>query len=148
MPRAPYRCRSSQREARTANTAADDYTYVALPTITGLNPISGPASGGTSVVITGTNFVGVSGASAVQFGGSNATSYVVNSATSITAVAPLHAAGTVQVQVIATGGTTANTAADDYTYVALPTITTPVITWANPAITYGTALGATSWTPR
>jgi hypothetical protein len=88
-----------------------------VPAITALKPNSGFLEGGNSVVITGTNFVGVSGASAVQFGGTNAISYVVNSATRITAVAPSHAPGEVQVQVVAAGGTTVNTAADDYTYV-------------------------------
>ncbi len=40
-----------------------------VPSVTGLNPASGPAAGGNSVVITGTSFVGLSGAGAVKFGG-------------------------------------------------------------------------------
>ncbi len=36
------------------------------------------------------------------------------------ATSPAHDAGTVQVQVMAAGGLTADTAADDYTYVELP----------------------------
>ncbi len=97
-------------------------TAAAAPTITALNPALGSTTGGTSVVITGTNFVGVTGPNAVTFGGSNATSYVVNSATRITAVAPAHDAGTVQVQVTALGGATADTPADDYQYVIGPAI--------------------------
>ncbi len=104
-------------------------TYVGLPTITGLNPDSGPTTAGTPVVITGTNFVGLTGASAVTFGGTNAQSYTVNSPTQITAVAPAHAAGTVRVQVTTFGSqTTTDTGADDYTYV-----TAPAITGINPA---------------
>ena len=106
----------------SANTAADNYTYHADPTVASLSPTQGPESGGTSVTITGTNFTGLSGAAAVQFGGTNATSYVVNSATSITATAPA-GTGAVSVRVTTPGGTTANTAADDYTYVPLPTVT-------------------------
>ena len=104
------------------NTAADNYTYHAVPTVTGIAPASGPEAGGTSVTITGTNFTGLSGASAVQFGGTNATGYTVNSATSITATAPA-GTGVVSVRVTTPGGITANTAADDYTYVPLPTVT-------------------------
>ena len=107
----------------SANTAADNYTYYALPTITSLSPTAGPTAGGTSVTITGTGFSGLSGAAAVQFGGVNASSYTVNSATSITATAPAGAAGAVDVRVTTPGGTSANTASDDYTYVALPTVT-------------------------
>ncbi len=47
----------------------------------------------------------------------NATSYTVNSATQITAAAPAHAAGTVQVRVTTGGGSTTDTTTDNYTYV-------------------------------
>ena len=103
----------------SANTAADDYTYYAAPTITSLSPNVGTAAGGTSVVITGTDFVSVS---SVKFGATNATGFTVNSATQITATAPA-GTGTQNVSVTAVGGTNANTAADDYTYVGPPTIT-------------------------
>ena len=98
----------------TENTANDDYTYaeIVVPTITGLDPASGV--GGTSVVITGAGFVGVT---AVTFGGTNATSFSVTDAGHITAVAPAHAAGTVRVQVTALGGTTEDVEADNFTYV-------------------------------
>ncbi len=89
----------------------------APPTITSLSPTSGSTAGGTSVVIRGTGFTDITGAAAVTFGGVNATSYTVNSATQITAVAPAHAAETVQVRVTTGGGSTADTTADNYTYV-------------------------------
>ncbi|MEH3053791.1 MAG: IPT/TIG domain-containing protein, partial [Patulibacter minatonensis] len=107
---------------QSANTAADNYTYVAQPTVTSVSPGSGPEVGGTSVTISGTNFIGVSGASAVQFGGSNASSYTVVNATTITATAPA-GTGTADVRVTGTGGTSANTSADDYDYVPQPTVT-------------------------
>jgi hypothetical protein len=91
-------------------------SYVAGPSITSLAPASGPTTGGTSVVINGTGFVGVEGSDRVKFGDVYATSYVVNSSTKITALSPAHAAGVVNVQVNAYAGITANTPADDFTY--------------------------------
>ena len=57
----------------------------AAPTVTSISPSAGPLAGGTSVTITGTN---LTGATAVNFGGVAGTGVVVNSATSVTAVAP------------------------------------------------------------
>ncbi|MDR6769124.1 hypothetical protein J2W88_004432, partial [Acidovorax delafieldii] len=104
----------------SATSAADQYTYVAAPTVTSISPTAGPTGGGTSVVITGTNFTG---ATAVSFGATAATGFTVNSATQITATAPAGSAGTVDVRVTTTGGTSATSAADQYTYVAAPTVT-------------------------
>jgi hypothetical protein len=101
------------------NTSADDFTYVAAPTVTAINPTEGPTAGGTSVVITGTN---LSGATAVSFGGTAASGFTVNSATQITATAPA-GTGTVDVRVTTVGGTSATSAADQYTYRAAPTVT-------------------------
>ena len=69
----------------------------AAPTVTSISPSAGPLAGGTSVTITGTN---LNGATAVNFGGVAGTGVVVNSATSVTAVAPAGAAGTVDVTVV------------------------------------------------
>ncbi|MGA9752343.1 MAG: IPT/TIG domain-containing protein [Acidobacteriota bacterium] len=66
------------------------------PTVTSVNPASGPTTGGTAVVISGTNFL--AGAS-VFFGGTPASGVAVGSANSITAVSPPHAAGAVDVAV-------------------------------------------------
>ncbi|MDR3508443.1 MAG: putative Ig domain-containing protein [Caulobacteraceae bacterium] len=96
--------------------ASDHYTYVAAPTVTGVSPNSGGAAGGTSVTITGTDFTG---ATAVKFGATNATGFTVNSATQITATAPAGSAGTVDVTVVTTGGTSATGASDHFTYTAI-----------------------------
>ena len=77
-------------------------TSVAGPVISSLSIATGPAKGGTSVIITGTNFTGVT---AVKFGVVKATSFTVNSATQITAIAPAEAAAAVDVTVTAGGGT-------------------------------------------
>jgi hypothetical protein len=67
-----------------------------------------------SVTITGTDFSGVS---AVKFGSLNAASYSVDSASQITATAPAHSAGMVDIRVIAFGGTSVKVEADRFTYV-------------------------------
>ncbi|QUP55242.1 autotransporter domain-containing protein [Ralstonia syzygii] len=87
------------------------------PTVTGISPSSGSTSGGTSVTVTGTSFTG---ATAVKFGTANASSFTVNSATSITATSPAASAGTVDLTVTTSGGTSATSAADQFTYVAPP----------------------------
>ena len=38
---------------KSATSAADQFTYIAAPAVTGLSPTSGPAAGGTLVTITG-----------------------------------------------------------------------------------------------
>jgi IPT/TIG domain/L,D-transpeptidase catalytic domain/Putative peptidoglycan binding domain len=85
-------------------------------TITSLSVASGPTVGGAAVIITGTGFTGTAGASAVSFGGANAASYTVNSDTQISAVTPAHISGKVDVTVTAPGGASADTSADDYTF--------------------------------
>src|SRR2546422_5125294 len=94
------------------------YTLVAAPTVTGVSPGSGPAAGGTSVTITGTNFV--SGAT-VTLGGTPATSVVVASSTQITATTAAHAAGAVNV-VVTNPDTQTGSLTNGYTYVAAPTV--------------------------
>ena len=95
-------------------SAASQYSYVDPPSITSISPNSGGIAGGTTVVISGSNFLG---ASAVKFGGTAASSYSVDSNVKITATAPAHAAGTVDVTVTSADGTSATGAADQYTFV-------------------------------
>ena len=92
------------------------FTFLNIPTITSFTPTS--AGKDSTVVITGTNFTGVSGASSVSFGGTNATSYVVNSATQITAVVASGTSGSVKV--INTDGTATKSG---FTFLNIPTIT-------------------------
>ena len=92
------------------------------PTVTNVNPDEGPAAGGTTVTVTGTNFVNVTG---VTFGGTAATNVVVVSPTQLTAVSPAHAAGAVSVAVTTPAGTSDTSGDDDtFTYTGgTPTIT-------------------------
>jgi hypothetical protein len=108
----------------SATSSSDHFTYNAAPapTVSGITPASGPSSGGTVVVITGSNFTG---ATAVSFGTIAATSFTINSDSSITAVAPAQTAATVDVTVTTYSATSATGSADRFTYnaVALPTVT-------------------------
>lgn len=92
------------------------FATAALPTVNALSPKTGPAAGGTNVVITGSGFTGLTGATAVQFGTTNATEYVVVSDSKIVAKAPA-GTGTKQVKVTNTNGASIDTVADDFLYV-------------------------------
>ena len=74
------------------------------PTVTSIDPTSGPFSGGTSVTVTGTGFVN---GAVVLFGGLGATSVTFNSSTSLTAVTPAQGSGTVSVTVFNPDGQSA-----------------------------------------
>ncbi len=78
----------------------------------GLNPIAGPASGGTSVTLSAS---GVSAATSVHFGSKEASEVEVVSPDEITAQAP-PGSGTVPVTVSTPEGTTEETPVDQYTY--------------------------------
>jgi hypothetical protein len=110
----------------SAQTANDQFTYVAKPTVTAVSPTSGSENGLTTVTITGTGFISGS-TPAVNFvfpssGGTvAATSIQVISPTQITAVAPAvpgaqYDGATVDVEVTTPVGTSTASSADHYTY--------------------------------
>ncbi len=82
------------------------------PIVTAVGGSSGSAGGG-SVTVTGKYFTE---AYSVTFGGLPATSFTVSSDTSIHAIAPAHASGTVDIQVSTPGGSSNITGADHFTY--------------------------------
>jgi hypothetical protein len=98
-----------------------------VPTVSTVSPNSGPTSGGTAVTITGTGFV--AGATVVIGQGNGpgagsipATDVTVVSPTEITAVTGSGAkAGTFSLFVTTSGGTSAGTLGDDFTY-TIPTV--------------------------
>ncbi|MBF6340968.1 IPT/TIG domain-containing protein [Nocardia abscessus] len=92
------------------------YTYVvAVPVIASIFPNSGPATGGTLVVLVGTGF---SGATAVNFGATPATFFIGVSSTLIIAIAP-PGTGTVPVTVTTPAGTSPGV---PFTYVSVPAL--------------------------
>jgi hypothetical protein len=96
----------------SAIVAGDKFTYLPAPKVTRISPASGPAAGGTAVMITGTGFTS---ASTVKFG-TKAASARYNSATSLTATSPA-GTGTVDIRVTTPGGTSAIVTGDKFIYV-------------------------------
>ena len=123
-----------------SNPPGDQFTYTTstAPTVTNVNPNNGPVAGGTSVVVTGTNFTGVS---AVNFGTTAAASFSFVNATTIDATSPAGAgAGPVDVRVTTTAGTSPiNQPGDVFTYT---TAAAPTVTNVNP--NNGPVAGGTS----
>jgi hypothetical protein len=114
------------------------------PTISGVVPSSGPTSGGTTVIISGSNFR--SGAE-VQFGASLATAVQIANATQIRAVVPPESKGGVAVTVKNSDGEMA-TDANAFTFDVPPV---QVVTSALPVgavgASYSAVLSATGGTP-
>jgi len=98
-------------------------TFTPRPRVTGVSLGIGPATGGTSVTISGDGF---NAASVVDFGSTSAT-FHVNSDTSITAVSPADTSGTspdtLHVTVVSPGGTSFTSSSDQFTSYVQPTIT-------------------------
>jgi alpha-tubulin suppressor-like RCC1 family protein/sugar lactone lactonase YvrE len=90
---------------------ADLFVY-GPPSVTNVQPNLGSESGGSAVTISGKNF---RLASEVKFGQTKAARFTINSDTSISAVSP-PGTGTVDVTVTNPSGTSATSAADQYTY--------------------------------
>lgn len=117
-------------------SSADRFSYVAAPTVTGVSPETGPALGGSTVTITGTN---LAEATAVDFGSSSATSVVVDSQNSITAVSPAGTPGeTVDVTITTLGGTSLTSAADRFRYLQTAPLLVKKVSPKNGAFTGGT----------
>jgi hypothetical protein len=83
-----------------------------LPIVSAINPNSGPAAGGTSVVISGSGFTG---ATSVGFGGTSATQMNVDNDGQITATSP-SGSGAVDITVVTAAGTSSVVSAGQFTY--------------------------------
>ena len=97
------------------STSANQFTYVAPapPTVVlAINPSTGPTSGGSHVLITGT---GLGNVTAVLFGSTPATAFTLESATEVVATSP-PGLGTVDVTVTGAGGTSALSHSDVFSY--------------------------------
>ena len=125
-------------------TGSKGYTYMAPPTTSSLGTTMGPVAGGTSVVITGTNFYDRSSATfpgstlPVTFGITASTGGVINSTIQVTVSTPATVAGgEVFVNLNTPTGTASNLI---YTYIALPTLTGTLPAGASGPIGGGTQL--------
>lgn len=100
----------------SAANPSDQFSYLVpppVPAIKKLAPRRGSTAGGTTVQISGSNFIDVT---SVKFGANGATSFTVNSDSSITAVAPEGTPGSIDVTVGNEGGTSATGAKDRFKY--------------------------------
>ncbi|MBV9950386.1 MAG: IPT/TIG domain-containing protein [Acidimicrobiia bacterium] len=104
-----------QTNANGSSTLDGGFRYFAVPAIADVAPSEGPAAGGSAVTVTGSGFTG---ATSVSFGGTAATGVTVVDDMTITATAPAHAAGSVDV--VVTTPDTSGTATDGFTYNAAP----------------------------
>jgi hypothetical protein len=103
-------------------STGDKYTYNTKPTVSSVSPASGTVNGGTPIRITGTGFVAGAAVEIAQGHGAgptaiSASEVVVVSPTEITATTGGSAkAGTWNLYVIDSGGTSLNSSSDDYMY--------------------------------
>jgi len=129
-------------DAKTG-TLNNGYTFTGppppnpAPTVTSITPNSGTTNGGTAVTIAGTGFL--TGAT-VKMGGTSATVLAVVNSTLITATAPPHIAGAVDV-VVTNTDTKTGTLTSGYTYTTAPN-PAPTATAINP--TAGVTTGGTT----
>jgi glucose/arabinose dehydrogenase len=126
-----------------SGTLNNGYTFTGppppnpAPTVISITPNTGTTNGGTAVTIAGTGFL--TGAT-VKMGGTATTVLAVVNSTLITATAPAHTAGAVDV-VVTNTDTKAGTLTGGYTYTAAPN-PAPTVTSINPAT--GVTTGATA----
>ena len=99
----------------SATSVADRFFYGSPPTIDTLSVYEGPSAGGTRITVHGTGFTA---ASAVGFGGLPGSSLVVRSDSELEVTSPPEPARTVDLQVVTPAGTSAEVAADRYTYLS------------------------------
>jgi hypothetical protein len=99
----------------SATSAADRYTYLDRPTVTAISPATGPAAGGTSVTVTGTNLASTT---SVTFGGAVGTGLTGVTATSLTITSPPGTKGAAVDVVVHTtlAGDSTQSTADLFTY--------------------------------
>ena len=107
-------------------SAADQYTYVGVPSVTAINPQSGPITGGTQVTISGT---GLTGATKVDFkdaAGDDVTVPIVagsNTDNQLVVDSPNFGfADTVNITVTTIGGASATSSADQFSYATMPAV--------------------------
>ena len=99
-----------------SGTGVGAYVYISEPTLSSCSPNNGFTTGGTSVTITGTNFL--TGAT-ITFNGVSATGITYASSTSYTATTPAGTAGAATIVLTNSDGGTASSSVL-YTYVVPP----------------------------
>ncbi|MEO5974828.1 MAG: IPT/TIG domain-containing protein, partial [Ilumatobacteraceae bacterium] len=121
----------SAQASSVAAVASGIVIPTAAPTISSVSPSSGPAAGGTSVTITGTNLTGTT---SVTFGGTAGTSVTAVNATTVTVATPAGVAGTVNVVLTTTDGSVTSTGGFTYVTPAVPSETEAVKSVLSPLV--------------
>ena len=103
----------------SAVTTADRFTYSTSPQVAGIAPAAGPLSGGTSVLIVGAGFTGVT---QVDFG-TLAARYIVELGHGNHGDESAGFGSTVDVTVTGLSGTSAISLADQFDYLPVPSVT-------------------------
>ena len=119
-------------------TLSGAFTYtLPAPTLSSVAPPNGPAGGGTTITLTGTNLLG---ATSVTVGGVASSNVQVLNATTVTALTPPGTIGPKSVSVTTPGGT--STLANAFTYASLtvPSWATLVEGSPDPAVVPNAAL--------
>jgi PGF-pre-PGF domain-containing protein len=130
---------SASTGTSTVSARVDDqtvYTPVMVygtPAVTSVVPATGRVTGGGgTILIGGSGFTGVTtmGANAVMFGSTPALGFQEDSDMQISAIAPPHAVGMVDVTITTPGGTSAVVPADRFTYIENepPAVPVPILT--------------------
>ena len=104
---------TAQEPQIAALTEIGSNLQAVAPAVASLSPSAGSGAGGMGVVISGSNFVGVTG---VLFGATPAEGYQVESSSVIDAVAPPDPSGVVAVTVESGGGSSVATPGAEFTY--------------------------------
>jgi RHS repeat-associated protein len=100
------------------STLAARYVYLAPPTVTSIQPAIGPTAGGTTITITGMNFV--AGNTTIAIGGTPISQVAVASSSILTAITPPGTVGVSSLVVTTPVGTA--TLPLGFTYIAPPVI--------------------------
>ena len=102
----------------SATSAADQFAYEAAPSVSALSPVAGPLSGGTTVVITGTGFSGPAPSTSAQ----PRPPPTPSARPRLSPPPRRRGPGTVDITVTTPSGTSATSAADQFSYEAAPAI--------------------------
>jgi hypothetical protein len=134
IPRQPLQTGVNYVVNLTVNGTAYTWSFKVGPffAVTSVSPKAGTIAGGTTVTITGAGFS--NGLTSVMFGTTAATSFTVVSDTTVTAVSPAHALGTVDVTVTTAAGASPMSAADRFTYATPCTAVTASASPPSPSV--------------
>lgn len=129
---------------------AGEVSLAAVPTVTAVLPLTGPLTGGTIIVLTGTGFVGTTGTIDFATGAGTqetiaSTNYAVVSDTRIVAKTSVSSAAGARTVKVTNGSGTNTTSTQSFTYTG-PTITSVTPAFADPTASKIVTINGTGFT--